>query len=1421
MTIAFLKPTAVTDTDSNIGSGTVGDVDEGVSGADANRIESVQDHWSGAKNIDFTMEDLPGGASSINSVKLRVRGGITQQGEKDDSASYAFSVIDGNLSGNVQFNQADDGAGWINRVTTLTGSPSVSDVNACKVRWTNTIVFEQGEFLDQTTCSLDAFELEVDYDSITSALGTSTSVGTLSAIGQSIQAAVGVSTISGDIASNGEHTSVTAISLITGNLAGSGTGLVFALGTITISATLASTAATNAYGTVTILGEGISEGVHNAFAVSSFIGQLIAGGGVTFAFATITVSGDLAAVGQHNIVTATNTFSGSLSASATAIKFATATSTITGDLVSAAAHKVNATITVLGEGLSEGIHLAAGTITITGDLVADGLHLVAGTSTFIGDLSAIGIDTTDETKFAAGTSPFIGELDANPVSRAFGTITISGDLASSGTSMARGTITVLGEGLSEAIHLAAGTITITGDLVSSGTKIVATKSYTATYTRLSPAGVSMGQYGSFSGKAQIVTAAGTITVIGDLAGVATAIKFAVGTNTIAGDLSATATAIKFAVGTITIAGDLASTAATNTYGTITVLGEGLSEAVHIAAGTITVTGDLVAASGSSFAFGTSTITGDLAVGGGVSFAFGTSTIVGDLNAIGIDVTQTIKYAAGTSSFIGDLAAVGEQNIVTGTSTFSGQLISVGTAKKSAAGTITVTGDLAGDGANMARGTITVLGEGLSEGIHLAAGTITIAGDLVAENGTSFAFGTSTITGDLAALATGIVYPTATITITGESVSRGTSLGRGTITALGEGLSEATHLAAGTVTAIGEMSAGTDISLFAFGTSTFSGSLAAAGLIVGASRVTRLGLYGGPRPIYGQFSAKAQAPTSAVGTITFIGSVSANGEHNVVTGTITASAQVAASGTQLAGGSILASGQLVAVGTTIARGTITVLGQGLSEAVHLASGTITAIGDVAGIGVDVGASLAFGTSTIFGELAARAGHAASATSTIAGDLVSSGVIFVAATTASGLISISLRLDGDGNSFCPITAVGSISVSASLSAIEDESDDIVPASGFIHVSGQLRGELRHYTSGGNILAHGTITIKGDVPEAEIRKVSCIRPTATITILGGTLAAFGGDLNQKSAVGTISFIGGLGISAIYARSVAATAIGALTAYGRNLPIGDASLLAQESIFGTNGRIGSGTIDGQKKAVLRVAYGSIELYNNSQGGFYSIGSGAALKEAFGLINVTASLDAWGRKDQTQYRSGTITMIGDLDTTEPITSVTANVVMTATGSLVANGEHVGVTATITAKGDLVSVGDIVTVLTLDDKFIFDQDFGGGFAEARYKIDNDGNVYTWISLVGSWVQIFTLTNWIRPNDEAGSTYKVRATKISGSDPTNGALGTWQTLDNDRFWSNILVSEGSQTSTLLIEISIDEVEILASCSVTLETIVGQI
>jgi hypothetical protein len=853
---------------------------------------------------------------------------------------------------------------------------------------------------------------------------------------------------------------------------------------------------------------------------------------------------------------------------------------------------------------------------------------------------------------------------------------------------------------------------------------------------------------------------------------------ATGTITSTGDLAATN--VTRAFGTITVTGDLVATGTTNAYGTITALGIGLSEGTHNA-------------------FGVTTFIGELIAGGGVSFAFGTSTFSADLSAVGTNLGAELPP--------------------------EGQSIVIPPEQPQLA-------------------IQPVLRRGFPDTeIVTAAGTITVTGDLVADN-VSLALGTSTITGDL--------------------VSRGTTNAYGTITALGQGLSEGTHLAQGTITASAEVAAsGTHL---AGGTSTFSGQVIASGTDITA---------GGDAPPEGQALLVSEIPQprdqsiipvginaepvvpDVYGKITVIGSLSAAVGNVQVTGTITVTGALTSkqpvdlfniaattiftdevpippqyvflqSGpppskratATIRWYAILDAGENL---TFLPKATITVSGDlaAASEGVVHAAGTITATGSLDAVGVKTLVS-ATATITVFGTAVAKPGpDQSSATIGVIGQLSALGTALTPQTTASGTITVIGKLEGDGASFCPITAKGLISVTGDLSAFEDSTDDIVPITASIGVSGGLQASLYHYAAGGNLLAKGTITVKTGC-RGYFHKVTCITPTATFAISGATLSAGFTDSNLFLKTGTFTISATLDVSAIYARASQLSIPGELTALGRNLPFGHLATESDEADFTTFGQIGPGTIDGQKKAIIRQDFGSLELYNNSQGGFYSIGGAQLLKEGFALINWAINLSAKGSRDQILYRSGTITVTSDLDAVGEHTSVSGSI--NQSGSVNAGGGTTFAQASISVSASIAAIGDEVAIVwNLTDTEVADfyiSSQSSQTAEAGIKIDNDGFVYirqAW--QVGSWQKVHELTDWIIPQSAAGGPYnvaKVRATKISGFGLTGSReFDIWYLTAFDTEFTLSSTWNGLRETTFLLELSLDDgATILTSATIKL-------
>ncbi len=163
MAIIFLHPTSFVDPGANVASGLVTDVDELVSAADGALQVSVNNGWSGADStVQFVMEDMPGDADTINSVKLRVRAQVAG-GQVDDTATWLWDINGTGMSGSVSWTEADDGAGLSNKEVTTTGSPTVANVDAAQIRVDQT-AFSQTMSPDGLHHDWDCLELEVDYE---------------------------------------------------------------------------------------------------------------------------------------------------------------------------------------------------------------------------------------------------------------------------------------------------------------------------------------------------------------------------------------------------------------------------------------------------------------------------------------------------------------------------------------------------------------------------------------------------------------------------------------------------------------------------------------------------------------------------------------------------------------------------------------------------------------------------------------------------------------------------------------------------------------------------------------------------------------------------------------------------------------------------------------------------------------------------------------------------------------------------------------------------------------------------------------------------------------------------------------------------------------------------------------------------------
>lgn len=96
--------------------------------------------------------------------------------------------------------------------------------------------------------------------------------------------------------------------------------------------------------------------------------------------------------------------------------------------------------------------------------------------------------------------------------------------------------------------------------------------------------------------------------------------------------------------------------------------------------------------------------------------------------------------------------------------------------------------------------------------------------------------------------------------------------------------------------------------------------------------------------------------------------------------------------------------------------------------------------------------------------------------------------------------------------------------------------------------------------------------------------------------------------------------------------------------------------------------------------------------------------------------------------------------------------------------------------------------ISITDRTVTRSTFSGT-ATATYQLNADGNVR---NHSGAILEIWCGINGAAaPSSTAG--YEARATLQSGTNPTNGTMGSWENLGTTRGWSN--VNSGNDNSTI--------------------------
>lgn len=103
--------------------------------------------------------------------------------------------------------------------------------------------------------------------------------------------------------------------------------------------------------------------------------------------------------------------------------------------------------------------------------------------------------------------------------------------------------------------------------------------------------------------------------------------------------------------------------------------------------------------------------------------------------------------------------------------------------------------------------------------------------------------------------------------------------------------------------------------------------------------------------------------------------------------------------------------------------------------------------------------------------------------------------------------------------------------------------------------------------------------------------------------------------------------------------------------------------------------------------------------------------------------------------------------------------------------------------------------------------------QARWQADSAGNVNTTVNSVFAFRYAWKLSS------DAASGFWIRATLVSGTNPTSGTMNTWLQLSTTREWQmQNPISVGANSGVIKIEIAADSggAQVLSSANITLSS-----
>lgn len=399
-------------------------------------------------------------------------------------------------------------------------------------------------------------------------------------------------------------------------------------------------------------------------------------------------------------------------------------------------------------------------------------------------------------------------------------------------------------------------------------------------------------------------------------------------------------------------------------------------------------------------------------------------------------------------------------------------VDLGGGVSAAAGSISITTSVSGDGAATGAGdgsiSSTVSVSGAASSTAAGDGSVTITTSISGEGSSILSGdGSVNITASVSGVGAAVYAVDGSISITssisGQATSVGAAVGSSSITTDVSGVGEST------AATVGSISATSSISGIGASIASCAGAISATSSVSGVGDSVTATAGDGSISITTSVSGIGASIASADGTISITTSISGDGASTAVTaGTIPITTSVSGAGasTVAAAGSIAVTSDVSGVGTSIAAAagsiSITTDVSGTGAAVYATDGSIAATSSVSGVGEATGAGDGSISVTVDVSGVGQALGTSAGTGTIA---ITTSVSGDGASTAAtdGAISITSDVSGVGQG--AVSADGSIAITSTVSG---EGTGVIPSGGTIAITSTISGVVSSTAAGAGAVA-----------------------------------------------------------------------------------------------------------------------------------------------------------------------------------------------------------------------------------------------------------------------------------------------------------------------------------------------------------------